>query len=447
MNMGKGKYTGAFIAVTSLFFIWGFITVFVDGFVPRLKSVFELTYSEVGNVQVAYFIAYALISIPSGILISRFGYKKGIILGLGIAALGCLLIYAAASARIYNLFLLAFFTLASGITVLQVAANPYISELGPPSSASIRLNLSQGFNSFGTTIAPIFAAILLLSDNIKSAAEIESLSELEKASYYANEASAVQSPFIIIGIVLALLSLMFFRIKLPKILSSVSSFKDYASALKHSKLTFGAVAIFLYVGAEVALSSYYVNYFNSFGMAEVIKQNDALYSIANWLALTFKGLSVSEFDAKGVIGLFLTIYWGGAMIGRFFGSFIMNYIKPALLLAIFSLGAILLVVLAINFSGQMAFWCALMVGFFNSIMFPTIFTLSIADLGNLKPNGSAILCTAIVGGAVIPKLFGLLTDLSGFKTAFVLPVFCYLFIGFFAYQILNKKSWRIEESS
>jgi len=296
----KPNYTIPFIALTSLFFMWGFITVIVDAFVPRLKEVFELSLGQAGLVQFAWFTAYALISIPAGFLVSRLSYKKGIIIGLAICGLGCLLFIPAASTRVFTFFLLALFTLAGGITILQVAANPFVSVLGPEESASSRLNLAQAFNSFGTAIAPIFAVAFLLSDNIKSSAEIAALDAGAKETYYTSEASAVQGPFLYIALFLLLLAGIFLFIKLPNILGENSS-GSYSQALSFKNLRLGMIGIFVYVGAEVAIGSYLVDYFISMDLDKVIPENTFMRSIAGFISSVFSGKDISTVDAKGIV--------------------------------------------------------------------------------------------------------------------------------------------------
>ena len=423
---------GAFVAVTSLFFMWGFITVLVDALIPRLKEVFELTFLQAGLVQFAWFAAYGLLSIPGGNLISKIGYQRGILVGLATAGVGCLLFYPAATTRLYPLFLLALFVVAGGITILQVAANPYISVLGPEQSASARLNLSQAFNSFGTTLAPVVAASFLLGDQILSSDAIQALSESERLSYYAREASAVQVPFVLLALAFFALAGVVGLITLPKILGGDKGLeRGYLHVLKDKKLLFGALGIFVYVGAEVALGSYMVNYGLSLGIVEDIKTSALLGSMAN-VAAFIKGIDVAGLDAKGVLGALLTFYWGGAMVGRFVGSALMQRVKPSTLLAGAGLSAMLLIVMSISLDGVSALLLVLAVGVCNSIMFPTIFTLAIEDLGEAKPQGSGILCTAIAGGAFIPPAMGGLVDTAGFAVAFALPVLCYLYIAWYA---------------
>ena len=427
---------GAFVAVTSLFFMWGFITVLVDALIPRLKDVFELTFLQAGLVQFAWFAAYGLLSIPGGNLISRMGYQRGILVGLATAGLGCLLFYPAAATRLYPLFLLALFVVAGGITILQVAANPYISVLGPEASASSRLNLSQAFNSFGTTLAPVVAASFLLGDEILGSEAIQSLSDTERLAYYASEASAVQVPFVLLALAFFALAGVVGVIALPKILGTDEGHSStYGQVLQNKKLLFGALGIFVYVGAEVALGSYMVNYGLSLDIVEDIKTSQLLGGMAG-LAAFIKGIDVAGLDAKGVLGALLTFYWGGAMLGRFAGSALMHSIKPSTILAVAALLALSFIGLSIATTGVTALLLMLAVGFCNSIMFPTIFTLAIEDLGEAKPQGSGVLCTAIVGGAFIPPAVGALVDSAGFAVAFVLPMVCYLYIAWYSGKLV-----------
>ena len=431
---------GAFVAVTSLFFMWGFITVLVDALIPRLKEVFELTFLQAGLVQFAWFAAYGLLSIPGGNLIARMGYQRGILVGLATAGLGCLLFYPAAATRMYPLFLFALFVVAGGITILQVAANPYISVLGPEESASARLNLAQAFNSFGTTLAPVVAASFLLGDQILSGDAIRALNETDRLAYYAGEASAVQVPFVLLALAFFALAGVVGAITLPKILGEDSVTKTtYGQVLQNRKLLFGALGIFVYVGAEVALGSYMVNYGLSLNIVEEVKTSGVLGSMAG-IAAFIKGIDVSGLDAKGILGALLTFYWGGAMLGRFAGSALMQRIRPFKLLAGAACLALSLIGLSMLSQGVAALLLVLAVGFCNSIMFPTIFTLAIEDLGQGKPQGSGVLCTAIVGGAFIPPAMGALVDGAGFGVAFALPMMCYLYIAWYAGRLVPSIS-------
>ena len=426
----KSSYKKAFILLTSLFFMWGLLTVLVDSLIPRLKEIFELTYFQAGLVQFAFFIAYGLVSIPAGSILHKIGYKNGIIVGLGVMALGCLLFYPAAAFRIFPLFMLGYFILASGMTVLQVAANPYVTVLGDEKTASSRLNLSQAFNSLGTAIAPALGAIFILSDNIKSSDEILNLDEVSKEIYYTSEASAVQVPFVVLAIALALLAIFVKFVNLPQILNRTLN-NSYLEVLKHKRLKHGVIAIFLYVGAEVAIGSYLVNYFLDMNLVEVIRQNEFMNSVASFVHNT----NLKMVDNKGVVASFVIFYWSGAMFGRFLGSYLTKVFQPQKILGIFAFLAIVSIGFSVLTSGLMSMWFILVVGLFNSIMFPTIFSLAIDGLGDLKPYGSGLLCTAIAGGAFIPPLFGLFADYVGFKVAFILIIICYLYI-----LLYSKKS-------
>jgi len=422
------SYKSAFIFLTSLFFLWGFITVLVDPLIPRLKEVFELTYFESGLIQFAFFGAYLLLSIPAGFILSKIGYKKGIILGLIIMGLGCMLFYPAASSRLFILFLLAVFILASGMTILQVAANPYVTALGSEETASSRLNLSQAFNSLGTAIAPAIGAMFILSDKIKTSDEITALTDADKEIYFAAEASNVQLPFVAIGAFTLILAGIFVYVKLPKLLQKAPK-GGYASLLKKKSLVMGAIGIFVYVGAEVAIGSYMTDYFRDMSLSEAIMNSPTMKSISEWIV----GSDLAELDSKAIVGTFVTFYWTGAMIGRFIGAYLTKIIDPAKVLISFAIGALLMILISMNTVGFISMWSIIAVGLFNSIMFPTIFSLALGGLDELKPQASGLLCTMIVGGAIIPPLYGLCTDNFGFKTALILVLVCYAYIMYYGY--------------
>lgn len=423
MSQQKG-FTTAFGIITILFFLWGFITVFVDSLIPRAKEIFELSLFQAGLIQFAFFGAYGLLSIPAGGILSKIGYQKGMVLGLVLLGTGCFLFWPAASVRVFPLFMLAAFVLASGMTFLQVAANPYVSVLGSEESASSRLILSQAFNSLGTAIAPAIGAMLILSDNVKTSDEIGALTPAAKEIYYASETGAVSTPFLGLAAVIAFLAIFFTIIKLPKILGQSPSEGGYAQALEFPQLKWGAVGIFVYVGAEVAIGTYLVNYFLTMDLAATIKASETMSGISQRLL----GDDLSGIDAKGIVGAFVLFYWSGAMVGRFVGAALTKAFKPSLVLSTFAIGAISMIIISMMTTGFIAMWSILLVGLFNSIMFPTIFTLAIEGLGDYKPRGSGILCTAIVGGAFIPPLFGLFSDSAGFKIALILPILCYAYI-------------------
>jgi FHS family L-fucose permease-like MFS transporter len=416
-SSGENKnYTFALSVLTSLFFMWGFITCLNDILIPHLKAVFTLNYTQAMLIQFCFFTAYFVMSLPSGYIVEKIGYKKGIVLGLIVAGIGCLMFYPAASIRSYGLFLTAFFVLASGITLLQVAANPYVTILGKPETASSRLNLTQAFNSLGTTIAPIFGSMLILSVAVKSVETLSGMSAEDLAAYQLTEAAAVQNPYVILALVLFVIAGVFAVIKLPIVeaaeeatstLDNTVTTSNRTSAWQYPHLVLGAVGIFVYVGAEVSIGSFLVNFLGEKNIA-----------------------GLAEADA----GKYVSFYWGGAMIGRFVGAAVMQKLKPGKVLAAAALIASLLVVITMLSSGSVAMWLILSVGLFNSIMFPCIFSLGVAGLGKHTGQGSGILCMAIVGGALIPLLQGFLADSIGIQKAFFLPVLCYLFIVHYGYK-------------
>ena len=389
----NNNHTFALVSLTSLFFMWGFITCLNDILIPHLKAIFDLSYTQSMLVQFCFFGAYFLVSLPAGKVVKKLGYQKGIVIGLVIAAIGCLLFYPAASFHSYNFFLLALFVLASGITVLQVSANPYVTLLGPQKSASSRLNMTQAFNSLGTTIAPYLGALLILNEAASSMSETAS-------------ADSVKVPYLILTAMLLILAAIFSYIKLPHIASAEAE-KDEkieGSAWQYRHLVLGAVGIFVYVGAEVSIGSFLVNFLGEPHIA---------------------GLEETE-AAK-----YLTYYWGGAMFGRFLGAAVMQKVDAGKVLCFSAMVAVLLIITAIISEGSVAMWAILLVGIFNSIMFPTIFSLAVNGLGKHTSQGAGILCLAIVGGAIIPLAQGVLADSLSVQLAFILPVFCYLYIAFY----------------
>jgi FHS family L-fucose permease-like MFS transporter len=395
------RNNSALVIVTILFFMWGLITSLNDVLIPHLKAVYTLTYVQAMLVQFCFFGAYAIVSLPAGALIRRIGYQKGAVAGLLIAALGCVLFYPASFGG-YGLFLMAFFVLASGITVLQVAANPYVAALGPARTASSRLTLTQAFNSLGTTIGPAVGGILILS--AVGAAGVAGVSGVNDA---AADAASVRGPYLILAGVLAVLAVLFLAAKLPQIADSQDTPRaqdGQGSALAHRHLVLGAIGIFLYVGAEVSIGSFLINFLGESHIA-----------------------ALSHADAAH----YVSIYWGGAMIGRFIGFAVMRVVSPGKTLAFNSLAAIVLVLIGTFGQGSLAMWAILAVGLCNSIMFPTIFSMALHGLGRHTGQGSGILCMAIVGGALVPFAQGALADAMGVQISFLLPAACYLFILYF----------------
>jgi len=387
----KNRYTPALIALTSLFFMWGLITSLNDILIPHLKALFDLSYVEAMLIQFCFFGAYFVMSFPSGYLVEKVGYRKGIVTGLTVAGIGCAAFYPAATQHSYVLFLAALFVLASGITLLQVAANPYVAILGDPLTAASRLNLTQAFNSAGTTVGPWVGSLLILS--VASAG-----------------AEATQTPYLILAGALFVIAVVFSRLKLPQI-SADTPLKDAPDAGNQTRsvwqyrhLVLGAVAIFVYVGAEVTIGSFLVNFM-------------AQDSVAS--------LPVST------AGQYLSLYWGGAMVGRFIGSAVLRQVRAGRLLAFNAACVVVLLLVGMTVEGPAAMYAVLAIGLFNSIMFPTIFTLGIANLGKHTGEGSGVLCMAIVGGAIVPVIGGYVADSSTIAFSFIVPAVCYLYIVYY----------------
>jgi len=401
------NYSRPLAIVTTLFFMWGFLTCLNDILVPHLKSIFELNYSQAMLVQFAFFSAYFLFSVPWSKVVNTIGYKTTMVVGLVTMACGAFLFLPAATAASYPLFLTALLVLAAGITGLQVSANPYVDLLGKPETASSRLDLTQAFNSLGTTIAPKVGGLLILGAAPLALAQLQQLKPQALHLYRVQQASSVKIPYTVIGIALLLLAVLIGFSRLPKVEEATirSGQKTNDSIWKHRHLLLGALGIFAYVGAEVSIGSFLVNYF---GLPQIA------------------GL------APRVAAGYVSFYWGGAMVGRFIGAPLLQRFKPGYLLAIFAIAAGTLVTASMVLNGHVAMWTIISVGFFNSIMFPTIFSLGEAELGPLSGTGSGLLNMAIVGGAIIPVIQGVFADTVGLHHAFVLPVVCYLYILYYA---------------
>lgn len=402
VTSSRPSYLRPLILLTSLFFMWGFITSLNDILIPHLKAAFELSYARAMLVQFCFFGAYFVMSFPSGYLVEKAGYKAGMVVGLVVAGAGCLLFYPAAELRSYSFFLGALFVLASGITLLQVAANPYVTVLGRPETASARLTLTQAFNSLGTTLGPLFgSALILASITPPSAANDAAMSA-------AAEAAAVQGPYVGLAVALFVIAAIIVVSKLPRVEGTTNatdgSPSGASSVWSHPHLVLGAVGIFVYVGAEVSIGSLLVNF--------MVQPEIA-------------GLSEER------AGRLLALYWGGAMVGRFIGAAVMARVKPGYVLAFNAALAVLLLVLSMSSQGSLAMWALLLVGLCNSIMFPTIFSLALAGLGRHTGEGSGVLCMAIVGGAIVPLLQGVLADEIGLGPSFVLPLVCYVYIAYY----------------
>jgi MFS transporter, FHS family, L-fucose permease len=400
-------HRGALAILTSLFFMWGFVTVLNDILVPHLKAIFDLSYAKVMLIQFAFFSAYFIFSIPSAKLIDWVGYKRTMVVGLMTVGVGALLFRPAATAASYVLFLGALMVLAAGITALQVAANPYVAVLGPERTSSSRLNLTQAFNSLATTIGPYLGGMLILSANPKTMEEVRQMPAQALQAYRVQEASSVKTPYLIIGLALILLAIIIGMLKLPPMPQAERHGEAglKTSLWKYRHLVLGAVGIFVYVGAEVSIGSFLINYFTQ-------------KEIGN----------ITEMAASRL----LIFYWGGAMVGRFIGSAILQKLRTGMVLGTAAIAACTLVCISMLTSGHVAMWSILLVGFFNSIMFPSIFTLGIAKLGPLTGDGSGMLVMAIVGGAILPVAQGALADRIGIHHAFIIPAVCYLYIFYYA---------------
>ena len=410
-NNGSGRYTDyplAMMACSVIFFMWGALTSLNDILIPHLKALFTLDYKQAMLVQFVFFGAYFLMALPAGKLVERLGFKRGMVAGLAVAGIGALLFWPAAQWQSYPLFLFAFFVLATGITVLQVAANPYVALLGPARTGSSRLTLAQTLNSFGTAVAPWVGGLLILSGVMLGADQVAALPAVQQAAYRAQQAHSVQMPYLVLAAVLFLLAVFVALFHLPPLAEAGAQADGrkhtLGDALRVPHVAYGVAAIFCYVGAEVAIGSFLINYIAQPDIGGITEQQASRY---------------------------VSFYWTGAMIGRFFGTFLLAWLNPRRLLAVFAAIAGLLVLTSMLSQGHVAMYSIVAVGLFNSIMFPTIFALGIERLGPLTDKASSLLIMAIVGGAVIPWLQGVLADHLGVHHAFVLPVLCYAFILFY----------------
>lgn len=405
---------GAMAMVTTLFFMWGFVTCLNDILIPHLKAIFDLNYAEVMLVQFCFFSGYFVFGLGAGKIVEWIGYKRTMVLGLLTMALGALLFLPAASLNVFSFFLAALVIIAAGMTALQVSANPYVAVLGPPETASSRLNLAQAFNSLGTAVAPKFGSVLILGGAVLTAAEVQRMTPAALHAYRLQEASTVKLPYLIIALTLIVLAVIIGLFKLPVItaIEDTSALADPHSKTaiklwKQRHLVLGVVGIFVYVGAEVAIGSFLVNYFSQ----------------------PYIG-GMSEKVAAG----YVSFYWGCAMIGRFIGSAVLQKLRTGVVLGFVAIVACVLVATSMLTFGHLAMWSIILVGLFNSVMFPSIFTLGIAGLGPLTGEGSGLLVMAIVGGAIIPEVQGVLADHLGIHHAFILPVLCYVYIAYYGFR-------------
>lgn len=403
---GPKPYGAALAVLATVFFMWGFATVLNDILVPHLKAVFALNYGQSLLIQFVFYLAYLLMSLPAARLLERSGYKPAIIAGLAGMAASALLFVPAAAFGSFGVFLLALFLLASAITLLQVAANPYVAVIGPATSASSRLNLVQAFNSAGTTVAPIFGGVLILGRSTSGTAASGDV--VLTSAQRAADAQAVELPYVLIAAVLLGLALLVWLVRMPDLAAenrrAARAERSRQSLWHHPNLVLGVPAIFIYLIAEIGIGS----------------------TLVNFISLPQIG-AMSPADAAS----YVSIFWGGAMVGRFVGAFAMRWVKAERVLAAVSVGALVLALTAVMAKGPLAMWCLIAVGLCHSVMFPTIFTLGIKGLGPLTEEGSGLLIMAIAGGA-LAALQGVIADHVGLQLSYLLPAACYVYVLFYA---------------
>ncbi len=453
----KKNYTSSLIILTTLFFMWGFLTCMNDILIPYLKEIFVLKYWQAMLIQFcffgAYFIGsliYYLLSLRIGDPINKVGYKNGIIIGLVVSGIGCLMFFPAAQFKIYGFFLGALFVLGLGFTMLQIAANPYVAILGSPETASSRLNMSQAFNSLGTTIAPILGGYLIYEYFFSSGS---------------NGGEAVKIPYIIFGMIFFIGAVVFKFLKLPKFVNEDEVVKG-TGALKFKNLSYGTIAIFMYVGGEVAIGSFLINFIgldNIMGLEEILAKNFLAYYWGGTMIGRFSGaLSLSAMKKTkkytlmivlSVLSFALIFFITGMefqtvlpyvlIIGLNFMAFIIGKGISGRTLGLFATMCVFLVALAIFSSGSLAMWALIGVGIFNSIMWSNIFTIAIDGLGKYTSQGSSLLIMAILGAALIPLIQGVIADILGLQTSFIVPLICYLYIIFYGFY---SSRWKLKNT-
>jgi len=411
------KYPVAIILITSLFFFWGFIHNLDPILIPHLRNAFSLSHFQASLVDSAVFIAYFILAIPAGELVKRFGYKVGIIVGLLLFALGCFLFVPAANIVNYYFFLGALFVVACGLTILETAANPYMTVLGDPAKATHRLNFAQSFNGLAAFVAPIIGGRYILTEQPKSVEELSTLSQQAKDAYIQAEAATVKGPYLILGVIILVVTVLFVLIKLPEIKEEkVEGSGSIFKAFKHKNVSWGVIAQFFYVGAQVCVLSFLVMF-----------------------ATDVSGVNASQ--AKyyaGVAGL-------AFMLGRFIGTFFMRYVAPLRLLLIYSLFAMFLTLLVIYGNGVWTLYAMIGIAFFMSIMFPTIFAVGVSNIGGDTKSASSLIIMSIVGGAAIPPLLGLVSDSIGsFQLAYYVVFICFAVVALFAWY--NKNIEIVEDA-
>ena len=406
-RLTEPQYVLPFVLITSLFFLWAFGVNLNDILIPHLKKAFRLTDFRSSLIQTAFFGGYFLAALPAGRLMERIGYKKGILTGLIMCAAGALLIIPAASARVYGFFLFALFVMACGQSFLEVAANPYVTILGPPESSERRLNLAQSFNAVGAVVTPFVGAAFILTASQYSSLQLSAMSPEQLQAYQIAEANTVKGPYLVIsGIFLLVAALIYFS-RLPEISEKdveADRLKSLRGILRYHHLVKGVVAQFFYVGAQIGVASFVIRF------AQHIATGTPEKTAANYLKLHLLGF----------------------MIGRFAGAALMKRIPAPKLLSVFAAGALVCGIIAVVTTGVAPLWAIVLIGFFNSIMFPTIFALSLKHLGSYTKLGSSLLVMSIIGGAVFPAIMGRISDLSSIQRAFLVPLICYAYVMYFA---------------
>jgi FHS family L-fucose permease-like MFS transporter len=398
-----GKTRSVLLLTFAVFFILGGVTNINDVLIPKLKGLYQLSHFQANLVQFAFFMSYALFSIPAGMLVARIGYVRGFVAGFLVVAAGALLFLPAANSGVYVSFLAALFVIGGGITLLQVGMNPVTIALGPQQTSHSRLTFAQLFNSIGVFLMVYGGATLLLGKG--SGVDPATLSGAELDAFRVSEAAVIGQAYMWLAVAMAVIAGLFWFWRSALDNSQAESVKvagTWALFLGNPRVRFGALCIFTYVGAEVAIGSNIIAYLTDQGV-----------------------MGITALEA----GRMLAYYWGGAMIGRFFGGFILRMFKPGLVLTAFAGAAILLIGLSWVSSGAVSGWSLVLVGFCNSLMFPTIFSLATEGLSEDAPRASGIMCTAIVGGALVPPLFGLVADGAGLKMALLVPILCYAIIA------------------
>ncbi len=404
----------AVVLITSLFFLWGFALGLNPILIPHLKKACQLTDTQSSFVDSAAYIAYFLLALPAGKFMKRHGYKSGILVGLGLASLGIFMFYPAASTRSYGFFLGALFVMACGLAFLETAANPYITVLGDPDGATQRLNFAQSFNGLASTLAPFLGGLFILSGKTLTAGQQAAMTPPQLSAYLDHEAAAVQVPYLLIGGFVLLIAFLLYRTRLPDIVEAADDEGPGRPLLQEKNLLLGVLAQFFYVGAQVCVSSFFIRFAGR--VAGIEEKTAALY----------------------LAGALL-----GFMAGRFIGTALMRYVPASRLLAGYSLLNFFLVLLAVLTHGRFSVYALIGVEFFMSIMFPTIFSLSIRGLGARTKEGSSLVIMAIVGGAVFPVIMGRVSDASSIQTAYVVPALCFLVVFYFALRNIGVKKVKL----